>query len=76
MKIYTFYIDDDRYSVPALDAVTVSEDRLAQAAARARLAGSSHYRGIEIWDDDRLVAKVERDGDVAGPVSAVKPFPA
>jgi hypothetical protein len=60
LKIYTLYIHDDRYSVPSLDAVSVSDDELAQEAARARLNASPHYHAIEIWEDDRFVGKIER----------------
>ena len=60
MKTYTFYISDDRYSVPSLDAVTAAEDAMAEAAARQRLTSSRHYSAVEIWEDDRFVGKVER----------------
>ncbi len=60
VKVYTLYIDDDRYSVPSLDAVTSAGDDRACDAARARLATSDHYLGVEIWEDDRLVCKLQR----------------
>jgi len=61
VKIYTLFIHDDRYSVPSLDAVSAIDDRSAQTIASARLDGSTHYHAIEIWDDEREVARVERD---------------
>jgi hypothetical protein len=60
LKTYTLYIHDDRYSVPSLDAVTVSGDARAREIAQGRLAASPHYRAVEIWEDDRFVGKVER----------------
>jgi hypothetical protein len=60
LKTYTLYITDDRYSVPSLDAVIVSTDKLAQAIAQERFAVSTHYSAIEIWEDERFVAKIER----------------
>jgi hypothetical protein len=61
LKTYTFYIDDDRYSVPSLDAVSAADDSEAVITARARLAESPHYRAIEVWDDERQVAKIGRE---------------
>jgi hypothetical protein len=63
-RSYTLYIQDDRYSVPSLDAVGAENDAVAEAAARARLSGSPHYRAIEVWDGDRCVVKIEQ-GDPA-----------
>lgn len=58
LKIYTFYIDDDRYSVSSLDAVTAPSDHEALTAANARVGASRHYRAIEVFDDDRPVGRV------------------
>jgi hypothetical protein len=60
LKTYTFYIHDDRYSVPSLDAVTVRDDARALEVAKDRLAASPHYRLIEVWEDDRFIDKFER----------------
>jgi hypothetical protein len=67
LKTYTLYITDDRYSVPSLDVTIVSTDKLAQAIARKRFAVSTHYSAIEIWEDDRLVAKIERPQGLGDP---------
>ena len=58
-KLYTLYIDDDRYSVPSLDAVDAEDDEAASAAAQLRLALSPHYRAIEVWDGDRCVTRLQ-----------------
>ena len=60
LKTYVLYVHEDRYSVPTLDSITVAGDELARAAAADRLASSAHYRAVELWEDDRLVAKLEK----------------
>jgi len=58
-KIYTLFIDDDRYSVPSLDAVGADDDDAATAFARDRLALSPHYSAIEVWEGERQVARIQ-----------------
>jgi hypothetical protein len=60
LKLYTLYIHDDRYSVPSLDALSAVDDGAAEGLARARLDGSTHYTAIEVWEEDRQVARVDR----------------
>ena len=55
MKTYVLYIHDRRYSVPAMDTLTVSDDARARELAVARLASSVNYLGVEIWEGDRLI---------------------
>ncbi len=59
MPIYLLYIHDGRYSVPHLESLDAPSDDRALAHARVRLAGSSHYLAIEVWEDDRLVGRTE-----------------
>ncbi len=76
MKTYFFYIEDDRYRLPSLFACTALEDAQALEAARGKLAESRHHRHIDIFDEDRLVARLappdeelpsaERRGRAAG----------
>ena len=58
-KIYTLFIDDDRYSVPSLDAVGADDDDAATAFARSRLTLSPHYSAIEVWEGERQVARIQ-----------------
>jgi hypothetical protein len=67
MKTYFLYVHDDRYSVPTLDTVIVRNDQRASEIAAKRLASSDHYRGVEIWEDERLVCRFDRDGSPARP---------
>ena len=60
MKPYFLFVEDDRYTVPTLDTINAHDDERAIAHAAKRLAASSHYRAIEIWEDERLVARLTR----------------
>ena len=60
MKTYVLYLHDDRYSVPTLDAITVDGDERAMELAGERLASSSHYYAAELWEEDRLVQRLEK----------------
>jgi hypothetical protein len=62
VNTYILYVYDDRYSVPNLDAISVDNDTLAIAMAEHRLASSHHYRAVEVWEDERPVCRIERDG--------------
>ncbi len=57
MKIYTFYIDDDRYGVPTLLSEEKAGDAQALIFANQLFSKSEHYRAVEIWDEDRFVAR-------------------
>jgi len=53
-------IERDADGVPLIDA---RDDDGACAHAEQHLGVSVHYRAVEVWDDERLVARVEeRDG--------------
>lgn len=60
MKTYFLYVHDDRYTVPNLDTIIVRDDERARALAAKRLASSPHYRGVEVWEDERLVVRLDR----------------
>ena len=67
MKSYVLYIHDDRYSVPTLDSITVDGDAPARRLAAERLASSPHYFRVELWEDDRLVEKLQRSSPTPNP---------
>jgi hypothetical protein len=58
VKLFTLYVDDDRYSVPTLFTVDLQDDASAMTFASELLNSSPHYLAVEIWDDDRRVGKV------------------
>jgi hypothetical protein len=55
------YIQDDRYRITTLDVVLAADDAAASELARVCLAGSAHYQSIEVWEDERLVTRVEKN---------------
>lgn len=55
------YIRDDRYRTTTLDVVLAADDDAASELARVCLASSPHYLGIEVWEEDRLVARLAKD---------------
>jgi hypothetical protein len=63
VKIFTLYIEDDRYSVPTLFTVELRDDAEAMAHATGLMAGSSHYQSVDIWDGDRFIGRARRMGD-------------
>jgi len=60
VNIYVLYIHDDRYSVPTIDSFAAPNDEEAKRAMGHRLGSSPHYFAIELWQDDRIVAKLSR----------------
>ena len=58
VNIYAFYIHDDRYSVPTIDFFLAPSDDDAKRKMGDRLGSSPHYFAIELWQGDRIVAKL------------------
>ena len=61
MRSFSFYIEDDRYSVPTLEFVTVRSIEQARELATARLSLSPHLRRIKVCDAEDQVFDVSRD---------------
>lgn len=53
MSTFELFIDDDRYSVPNLRFLAASDEARARTAAIQVLSESPHYRGVELFSDDR-----------------------
>ena len=62
MTTYTLYVHDGRYAVPTLMTIDSRDDESARAIARRHLESSTHYRSVEIWEDERQVAELRLDG--------------
>lgn len=62
MTTYTLYVHDGRYAVPTLLTIDSRDDESARAHARRHLESSAHYHAVEIWDDERKVARLTLDG--------------
>jgi hypothetical protein len=60
VKIYTLYIEDDRYSVPTLLTAEMGDDNSVIQHSANILQQSRHYLAVDIWDDERHVARVDR----------------
>ena len=58
---YTLYVHDGRYVVPTLMTIESRDDDSARAHALRHLESSTHYRAVEIWDDERQVAEMTLD---------------
>jgi hypothetical protein len=58
LKTYILYIQDGRYAAPTLLTIDASDDDSALADARRHLSASQHYRAIDVFEDERLVATV------------------
>jgi hypothetical protein len=55
MRAFSFYIFDDRYSVPTLVFVPANDEPEARDLAAHRLAETRHYRKVEVWEGDALL---------------------
>lgn len=60
MRAFELFIEDDRYTVPTLDVVTPQDARRAVARAREKLEASPHCLGVEIWEGERVLARLVR----------------
>jgi hypothetical protein len=62
LKTYVIYVHKDRYEVPNMEVATAADDEAALKLAAGWLAESPHFHRVEIWEDNRLVGRLERDG--------------
>ena len=58
MHTYSFYIEDERYSVPTLRFVAARNGREARRLARDELASSDHRLRVEVREDDRFLFRL------------------
>lgn len=55
MRIFEFFVEDDRYTVPTLELVETRDVECARQLASERMYASSHHRSVEVWTaTDRL----------------------
>lgn len=62
MRTYSYFIHDDRYSVPTLQFAVVPDEDRARELARLQLMSSPHYLSIEVHENGRAVFRQERSG--------------
>ena len=60
MKTYVLYVYDRRSTVPSLDVITVRGDARARQIASQRLASGIDHFAAEVWEDDRLVCRLDK----------------
>ncbi len=63
MRIYQFLFFDPLGRSPALDFVECDDDGAATRSAVQQLGSHGTCRGVEIFEGDRLVARLERPVD-------------
>jgi hypothetical protein len=54
MATFTFYIRDDRYSVPTLAIVDTKTEVAARALATKRLLESMHHTAVDVYEGEDL----------------------
>lgn len=60
MRIYQFHFYNPRGAYPALDFVDCLDDGTAKREAFSQLRHHRTCQGVDVFDGDRLVARVER----------------
>jgi hypothetical protein len=51
LRTFTVYIEDDRYSVPTLNVISLRDDVRAREWAEGAMQENPHYRGVEVCED-------------------------
>lgn len=65
MRTFSLYLDDDRYSVPTLEFLTVRDEARAREIASRRLFESEHYRRASLVEGDDPVCVLTRESGTA-----------
>ncbi|MGV9009139.1 hypothetical protein [Brevundimonas sp.] len=71
MRIYQFHFFDPRGNVPLMDLAEYEDDGAASRSAMKRLDDHASCQGVELYEGDRLVLRVERAGGVKRPNTLV-----
>lgn len=61
MRTFSYFIQDDRYSVPTLQFAVVPDEQRALELARRQLMSSQHYWSIEVHENGRAVFRQSRN---------------
>ena len=65
MRIYQFHFYNPSGGVPALDFSDCADDGSATQGAFAQLRRHGSYQGVDVYEEDRLVIRLERpEGEV------------
>ncbi len=63
MRTFNFFIDDDRYSVPTFNLVTVADVHRALETAEKLMRDSEHHLGVEVLDGEVRVFGIGSQAD-------------
>ena len=66
MRTFTYFVYDDRYSVPTVDFVMAGDADLARSLAAQRLLASSHHRNVEVSENGGVLFNVLRTAKTDG----------
>ena len=62
MTTFSLFITDKRYAIPTVALIEAGDRTAAAMAAQTRLAESTHHEAIELYEDDRVFAFIDREG--------------
>jgi hypothetical protein len=60
MPICSFFVDDDRYSVPTMMFMNIRDRASARAFAKKSLLASPHHSRVEVRENDVLMFTARR----------------
>jgi len=73
MTTFLFYMNDRRYTVKRLESLAAPDDEAARKLATQRLFSSDDYLDIEVWEDDRLVCRIQKAPAAGGRSARSRP---
>lgn len=60
LRTFSFYIHDQRYSVPTLQIVTVHDEARARELAQAHLDEGDHHLAVDVVEGQTELFRLER----------------
>jgi hypothetical protein len=68
MQAFTFFVEDDRYSIPSMLMVEAISPMRARELALNHMQRSPHYKGISVYAGDERLFVVGAAGDRPGTI--------
>ena len=63
MRTFTFFLTDQRYSVPTVAFITARDVEWAAELARKQLGESPHHLAVELRENDELIGRIDHNGE-------------
>jgi hypothetical protein len=63
MQAFTFFVEDDRYSIPSMLIVEAISPKRARELALAHMQRSPHYTAISVYTEDECLFVVPAAGE-------------